>query len=99
LAKQQQKQPEKPRPIMSFGPYPSDRNTSIEASIWKNEIEGDGGTFAVFNVTLKRSYRDDKGDWQQNQNFRPHDLPVAIYALSKAHNYIMDQKSNGSSDE
>ena len=81
------------RPVMSFGPYPSDRSTSIEVAVWENEIEGEGGNFTTYNVTLKRSYRTEGGDWKPNQNFRPHDLPIVLHALQKAHGWILDKKT------
>ena len=87
--------PEEPktRPVMSFGPYPTDRNTSVEVSIWQNEIEVEGGSVTTFNVTTKRSYRDGNGEWKKNLNFRPHYLPVLMHALQMAYGWIMEQKN------
>lgn len=81
------------RPVISFGPFPTDRSTSIEVAVWENEIEGEERTFTTYNVTLKRSYRDEKGVWHPNQNFRPHDLPVVLHAMAKAHGWILDKKT------
>jgi hypothetical protein len=92
--------PEEPktRPIMNFGPYPSDRNTSIEAAIWQNEIDVESGTITTYNVTIKRSYRDESGTWKPNQNYRPHDLPILSHALQKAHSFILEKKNPNSEE-
>lgn len=87
-----EEKPEAKRPVMNFGPYPTDRNTSIEVAVWQNEIEGSEGNFTTFNVTIKRSYRDESGAWHVNMNMRPHDLPVAVHALAKAHDFILEAK-------
>ena len=83
---------------MNWGPFPTDRNTSVEIAAWDNLIEVEGGTVTTYNVTIKRSYRDEKGEWKLNQNLRPHDIPVLIFALNKAYSWILDQKSARSDD-
>ena len=88
----------KARPVMSFGPYPTDRNTSIEAAVWQNEIESGDSTFTTFNVTIKRSYRTEGGEWKANQNYRPHDLPVLVHALQKCHDFILEKKNPANAD-
>ena len=85
--------PEKKKPVMSFGPYPTDRSTSIESSVWANQIEVSGQPVTTYNVSVKRSYRDAQGNWAANQNFRPHDIPVLIHALGKAYDYCLEVKN------
>ncbi len=87
------------RPAMNFGPYPTDRQTSLEAAIWKNEQEGNEGSFTTWNVTIKRSYRTDSGEWKVNANYRPHDLPVLQHALNQAYAWIMEQRNRGTSED
>lgn len=94
------KEPDPPkRPVMNYGPFSCDRNTSVEVAIWSNEVESDGRTFTTYNVTAKRSYRTESGEWKANQNYRPHDLPVLIHALQRAHAWILDAKTNGHPEE
>lgn len=98
MARQDNRKPqpakeEAKRPVKNFGPYSTDRNTSVEIAVWSNEVEGDGGsTFTTFNVTVKRSYRVES-EWKTNQNFRPHDLPVLLHALQMAYSWILEQKN------
>ena len=83
------------RPVMSFGPYPTDRNTSIEVAVWENELQGDNGTYSVYNLSVKRSYRDEGGNWKSSGTYRPHDVPVLQHALAKAYDWIMEKKNSG----
>lgn len=89
----------KARPVMNWGPYPSDRNTSVEAAIWSNQLTVGNREITTFNVTIKRSFRDESGTWHPNQNYRPHDLPILIHALAKCHDWILEQKNSANSDE
>ncbi len=86
------------RPVMNFGPYPSDRNTSVEIAVWSNDIEVDSGTITTYNVTVKRSYRDAEGKWFANQNYRPHDIPVLIHGLNQAYSWILERKNPASEE-
>lgn len=92
------KEEPKKRPVISFGPYPTDRSTSVELAVWSNDIEVENGTIQTFNVTVKRSYRQEDGTWVANQNFRPHDLPVLIHALNQAYSWIIESKSRTSNE-
>lgn len=72
------------RPIRNFGPYSVGRDTSVEAACWENQIEVESGMITTYNVTIKRSYRDQKtGEWKANQNYRLADLPILIHAIQK----------------
>lgn len=92
------KEEPKKRPAISFGPYPTERNSSVEIAVWRNETEIDGREVITFNATIKRSYRKEN-EWIENDNFRPHDLPVLIHGLNQAYAWIMEQKNpNASAD-
>ncbi len=65
---------------------------SISASVFANEIEGDGGKRKVRNVNLQRRYRD--GDeWKSTSSFALPDLPVAIAVLNLALEYVAGQEA------
>lgn len=84
---------DKKKPVVSFGPYPTDRQTSIEVAVWANEVTVNEQQVVTHNVTIKRSYRDAQGNWQSNQNFRPHDIPVLIHALGKAYDWVLEHRN------
>ena len=52
----------------------------IKVTIWKN------GEF--FNTNITRSYKDDKGDWQDGDSFGPGDLPVVSKVADMATDWI-----------
>src|SRR5262245_40153111 len=54
-----------------------DQGTSLEAAVWPKELNGQNGSYTVYSVTFRRSYRDDQGTWQNPDKafFRPHELP------------------------
>jgi len=83
---------EKKKPVASFGPYRTDRNTSVEVACWKNESEHEGRKIVTFNVTLKRSYKDGD-DWQQGGALRVQDIPAVIHGLQKAFGFILDSRN------
>jgi hypothetical protein len=97
--KKPQKEEPKKRPVMNWGPYPTDRNTSVEVAVWQNEIEVEGGTVTTYNATVKRSFRDSEGNWNVNLNYRPHDIPVLLHALAQAYSWILEQKNPAKSED
>ena len=53
----------------------------------------DGRWSATFTVTNHRAYCDARGQWHDhNGYYRLNDLQTLIYALQKAHAWIMDQR-------
>jgi hypothetical protein len=49
---------------------------------------GDG----FYNVTARRSYKDDEGQWQESDSFGHGDLLNAVKVLERAENWISDRK-------
>lgn len=80
-----------------------DRTTKVEAAIWPKELPRDGGegTFIVYSVTFRRSYRDAKGAWHnpEDQFYRPHELPTLRYLNEKAYDWIMEQKMKSGGED
>ena len=59
----------------------------ISASVFANEIDGEGGKREIRNVQLQRRYRDSDG-WKSATSFGLADLPSAIRALQLAQAYV-----------
>jgi hypothetical protein len=53
----------------------------VTASVWKNDN-------SFYSVTLQRSYKDDRGEWQNADNFSHGDLLCAAKVLERAENWI-----------
>ena len=79
-------------PVAKFGPYSSGSGNSIELAIWSNEIVVDGGQKVnVHSISFSRNYRDNDG-WKKVKTMRPADLPVLVYALNKAQEWIFEHQ-------
>ena len=61
------------------------RHRNIRATIWRNTT-GDGRS--MYNVTVSRSYRDDKGEWHDSNSFGFGELMNLAKALYDAHSFI-----------
>ena len=68
------------------------RHGPCSASVFNNEYERDGESFAVKSVAFQRSYRDAAGNWQQSSTLKVNDIPKAILVLQKSFEYLT---SNG----
>tara|TARA_R110002167_G_scaffold184585_2_gene385018 strand:+ start:128 stop:457 length:330 start_codon:yes stop_codon:yes gene_type:complete len=62
----------------------------IRASIWLNRRKTG---MPWYNVTASRSYKDEKGDWQDSQSFNYSDLPCVGKVLEDAMSWIRDQSA------
>jgi hypothetical protein len=61
------------------------RARGVSAAIWNNESK-DGQEFST--VSLKRSYKDEKGEWCETQTLRKSDLPAAATVLQEAYKFL-----------
>ncbi len=72
---------------MSKSPEKTFRIGSVSASVFVNEVQGDGGKRKIRNVNLQRRYKD--GDeWKSASSFGLSDLPQAIRALQLAQTHV-----------
>lgn len=69
---------------MANKPIFSRRLNKIEVAIWRNESDE-----AVWhNVTLQKTYRDEKSEVQNTTNFRMDDLPALAFLAIKAYDQL-----------
>lgn len=79
-------------PVATFGPYSSGQGNSIEIAIWSNEIVVDGGRKVnMHSISFARNYHDDEG-WKKTKTLRPQDIPVVVYGLGKAQEWIFEHQ-------
>lgn len=65
---------------------------AISASVFVNEVDGEGGKRTVRNVNLQRRYKD--GDeWKSSSSFSLSDLPAAIAVLNLAFEHLASQEA------
>jgi hypothetical protein len=67
----------------------------VSASVFVNEVDGDGGKRTLRNVNLQRRYRD--GDsWKSATSFGLADLPAAIRVLQLAQRHVEQHEAESS---
>ena len=62
---------------------------AISATVWKNEGQKNGKTFAFHTISIARNYKDKDGEWKNSSSLRPADLPKAALVLNKAYEYLI----------
>ena len=65
---------------------------AISASVFINEIDGEGGKRTVRNVNLQRRFKDGE-EWKSTSSFGLSDLPVAITVLNLALEHVAAQEA------
>src|SRR5688572_24684386 len=65
------------------------RHRNIRAAIWKNQ----SANGPMYNVSVARSYQDEREQWHDTQSFRFDDLLVVAKLMYDAHSYINAQRS------
>jgi len=58
---------------------------AIQATIWKNEKDGQ----EYRTVSLARRYKDKDGSWKSTNSLRLNDLPKAELVLQKAYEFLV----------
>jgi len=67
----------------------------VSASVFVNEVDGEGGKRTLRNVNLQRRYRD--GDsWKSATSFGLADLPAAIRVLQLAQQHVEQHEAESS---
>jgi len=76
----------KPETVFRIGP--------VRASVFVNEIDGEGGKRSFRTVAIQRRYRDESdGEWKSSNSFGLGELPQAITALDLAMNHVAAKES------
>ena len=65
---------------------------TVTSSLWENEITIEGQSRIVLKATLERRYRDPHGDWKSSNSYSRNEIPLAIYALQKAFEAMLEKQ-------
>ncbi len=58
----------------------------LQVAVWENESKT-GGKFHT--VSMDRSYKDNKDNWQKTNTLRVNDIPKAVVALTRAYEFAV----------
>ena len=71
------------KPIKEF------RAGSVRASIWRDEVSGEGAeAYEVFSVRVEKRYKDGTGAWQSTTRFKRADLADLELVAFKAREFL-----------
>lgn len=72
-------------------------NSGISVAIWLNQVETENGTRFFRSVTIepRRYYDRTSGEWKDSGSFGPADLPLLLYALEQARDFVFSQPLPG----
>lgn len=79
----------KNRPEKKISPV----NSGISVAIWLNSAETEQGRKFYRSVTIepRRYYDRSVGEWKDSSTFGPADLPLLLYALEQARDFVFSQ--------
>jgi hypothetical protein len=81
------------KPLATF------RFEAVSAAVYTDEVKTAKGSFPVLNVSLRRSYRGEDGEWHHLHTLRAGDLLPAALALLKAYEFAADAQAPEASDK
>jgi len=65
---------------------------NVAATVWKNEGESKGEKYTSYSIKLSKFYKDDKGEWQNTDQFSPRELQYLRLALTDVENEVVSKK-------
>ena len=78
-------------------PEVSIRAGQMSCAVWKNVAVIKGKKVALLKASVERRYRDSDGNWKSSGSFARNEIPLAIYCMQKALEYIIE-KDNARSE-
>lgn len=69
---------QKNKPVKSY------KAGSVEASVWRQEVEKNGHTILRHSVCIQKQFKNKEGKWQNSNYFFPEDLPKLELVTKKA---------------
>ncbi len=70
---------------------------TVAVAIWENQTDIDGKAVTALKVAIQRKYKGKRRDeWIFSNSFGRNDIPLAIFCLQKALEYIIDRQNKAS---
>ncbi len=66
------------------------RAGQVACALWENEVTANGKQQTILKASVSRRYKDRYGSWKTSQSFSRNEIPLAIYALQKAFEAMLD---------
>lgn len=66
------------------------RAGAVSSAVWENDINTNGKTVTVLKATVERRFKDATDTWKSSNSFSRNEIPLAIYCLQQAFEYIIE---------
>lgn len=73
------------KPIAKF------RAGAVTCALWENQVQVNGSLQPMLKATLTRRYQDRAGVWKNSESLSRNEIPLAIYVLQKAFEYMVER--------
>ena len=67
-------------------------SASVEIAVFSRVVESGNGSFTSYSSGVKRTYKDENGEYKETRYLRPEDLLVAAHALEQAFAWITSEQ-------
>jgi len=68
------------------------RAGQVTCALFANEITVEGKQHRILKAAIGRRYKDRNGNWKTSQSFSRNEIPLAVYVLQKAFEYMIEKK-------
>ncbi len=75
------------QPIAKF------RAGQVSCAIWANDAVVNGNKMSLKKATVERRYKDASGEWKSSGSFGRNEIPLVMYCLRKAFEYMIEERS------
>ena len=75
------------------------RAGSVSGALWANEISIKGQQRTIMKTSLDRRYQDKDGNWRSSQSFSRAEIPLAIYCLIRAFEWMIQKEQDSDSTD
>ena len=76
------------------GPVTKFRAGPISCAIWENDAVVNGNKMRLRKATVERRYKDASGEWKSSGSFGRNEIPLVMYCLRKAFEYMIEEPSS-----
>ena len=81
------------------GPVTKFRAGQVSCAIWANEAVVNGNNMSLLKASVERRYKDASGEWKSSGSFGRNEIPLVMYCLQKAFEYIIEERSTRGEEE
>lgn len=72
---------------------------SVSCAVWPNQAMVNGKATTIVKATIERRYKDSTGEWKSTGSFSRNEIPLAMFVLAKAFEFMCSKPSDEESTE